>query len=110
MKINSVLIDARDNENRAKLIVEGAAAVEEAQRMGEIASRLQYYRVPTDGDDKELREEIHSNQGQEGEQARKSSAAPLNSTAQSMKSPWTEHTEDTLQPLSWTPSARRRGG
>ena len=107
VKINSVLIDARDNENRAKLIAEGAAAVEEAQRMGEMASCLQYHQVPTDGNHKELREEIYSNQGQEGERTQKSSASPLKSTA--IKSPWIEHTEDTLKPLSWTPSTRRRG-
>ena len=35
VKINSVLIDVRDNENRAKLSVEGAAAVGEVQRIGE---------------------------------------------------------------------------
>ena len=115
--MNAALIDARDDENRAKLIAEGAAAVEEAQRMtveqtmGEISnqtSRLRHPRVSTDDDHKKPREEIRSGQGQE--QTRESSASPLSSAAHPvLESPWIEHSEDTLKPKSWTPTTRRRG-
>ena len=117
--MNAALIDARDDENRAKLIAEGAAAVEEAQRvtveqtMGEISnqrSRLRYPQVSTDDDHKELkvREKIRSGQGQE--QTRESSASPLSSAAHPViESPWIEHSEDTLKPKSWAPTTRRRG-
>ena len=67
VKINLVLIDVRANENRAKLIVEGAAAVGEAQRIGEIASRRYIL----------TREE--------GQRVRNASTSPLKSTAQSIK-------------------------
>ncbi len=66
---------------------------------------LGYHQVSTNGDKKELREEMHSEQEQ-GEQAHNSVPA-LKSTGQSKDSPWVEHTEDT--PNSWTPLTRRRG-
>ncbi|KAF8345311.1 hypothetical protein F5887DRAFT_951833 [Amanita rubescens] len=117
VKMNAALIDARDNENRAKLIAEGAVAVEEAHRMTveqateELVNQrgpLGYHlEVSTDGDKKELREEMHSEQEQVEQAQNSVPASPLNSTGQSKVSPWVEHTEDT--PNSWTPLTRRRG-
>ena len=112
--MNAALIDVRDNEDRANIIVEGAAAVEEAHRMTkdqpteELANQtgpiLGYHQVSTDGDKKARREEKHPEQEQ-GEQARSSVPAPP--SGQSEEPPWVEHTEDTLN--SWTPLTRRRG-
>ncbi|KAF8637886.1 hypothetical protein AX17_002509 [Amanita inopinata Kibby_2008] len=125
--MNAALIEARDNERRAKLIAEGTAAIAEARKRGlqqaaqegerPLQSQPQttpsYHEVQIESDQPgptQLQQEQLAPETSlpKNEEHGNQSSRP-HSTEESSESPWVEHTPETLKPQAWTPTSRSRG-
>ncbi|KAM6503624.1 hypothetical protein JOM56_000567 [Amanita muscaria] len=111
IRSNASMIEARDNDERARMIEEGAVAVGEARQ-----SRMEHILQESARDEilPPRQADMNHKQGQEEEQP--SETGDENETvrqkpqSESTSSPWIEHTEDTLKPQEWTPRSRSRRG
>ncbi|KAK2464556.1 hypothetical protein APHAL10511_003414 [Amanita phalloides] len=115
VNMNAAIIEARDNESRAKLISEGVAAVEEAQRATatDEKSTLAPEQFNRDGwggqeEDPRLEQEGRGQETQNPTEQSDSTTPTVLLTEHSDESPWVEHTTETLKPQSWSPRTRRR--